>query len=118
LCSDLNIADGTKFIDIENNIYVFRGSKYWIIENFPKNPIVTSSGLSSDRWKGWQPNPDAVMIAQEGRYHRGALFEFIGQYFSKWSPDFKNLSTKVFWSQPDPSKKFGIYKIHTFIPKL
>jgi hypothetical protein len=105
LCKDLNIADGIKPANTLDKVVIFREDKYWIVEDFPRKPTVTKSGISSKKWKGFTPNPDAVMIVSEGHYLRNYMFSFHHQFYSKWKPDNENEIILRKWFQPE--KRFG-----------
>jgi hypothetical protein len=66
LCNDLHINDADRLWQRDDQIFVWRGIRFWRIADFPKAPRVINAGPSPDIWTGFFENPDAVVIIQEG----------------------------------------------------
>jgi len=83
LCDSLKDIKFDKSVD-GLTILAFSGNKYWTIEHFPENPVITKSNITSEKWRGFHSSPDTVLLVPEGQHLRGTLFEFKGGKYSQW----------------------------------
>ena len=90
LCDRLQSVSLQKSVD-GLTIIAYNEDKYWNIHHFPEKTEIGSSGSSADKWKGFEPNPDAIMVVQEGPSLRGSLFAFKKGKYNQWAPDGKPL---------------------------
>ena len=94
---DDRLCDNFKNLSLDKSvdgltIMAFNEDKYWSVTHFPEKPETNIWILASDKWKGFEPNSDDVLVVQEGQHLRGHLFAFKNGKYSEWAPDGKPLA--------------------------